>query len=108
MVIGDYSGYSGYRQGVSPHPQSVYSLSVHPQRAASQVRPAVTLEAERDPHLPHQYRVAAKPQVIPPAEATSDAKSSNKKFPQNDDPVSRAFLAVANYRPREHSIDIHV
>ncbi|RZA09856.1 MAG: hypothetical protein EOO68_00345 [Moraxellaceae bacterium] len=97
MVIGDFLGYSTYGQG-----------SVYTQKPATQVRPAVTLEAERDPQTPHQYRVLTKPQVIPPPEATTDAKSASKKSNQNSDPVSRAFLAVADYSPTYHRIDVKV
>ena len=97
MVIGDFLGYSAYGQG------GFYS-----QKPAAQARPAVTLEAERDPQTPHQYRVAVKPHVIPPAEPASDAKSSGKKSPHNNDPVSRVFHAVANYGPTYHRIDIEV
>lgn len=97
MVIADFLGYSTYGQG-----------SVYTQKPQAQVRPAVTLEAERDPHMPHQYRVLAKQQVVPPPEAATDAKSSGKKASQNNDLVSRAFLAVADYRPTYHRIDIDV
>ena len=97
MVIGDFLGYSGYGQS-----------TIYPPQPAPQVRPAVTLEAERDPHTPHQYRVAAQPQVLPPVDAATELKSNDNKTRQNNDPVSRAFLAVANYRPTRHSIDIRV
>jgi len=97
MVIGDFLGYSTYGHG-----------AVYTQKPQSQVRPAVTLEAERDPQTPHQYSVTTKPQVIPPPEAATDVKSSGKKANQNNDPASRAFLAVANYRPTYHRIDIEV
>jgi hypothetical protein len=96
MVVGDYLGYSSY------------GSSAYPQKPAVQTRPAVTLEAERDPYTPHQYRVATAPLVIPPAEAATDIKSSDNKARQNNDPVSRAFLAIANYSPARHSIDIRV
>lgn len=99
MVIGDFLGYSTYGQS-----------SVYAQKPQAQVRPAVTLEAEPDPQVPHQYSVAAKPLVIPPPDAPTDAKSSGKKANQNTDPVSRVFLAVANYelKPTYHRIDIEV
>lgn len=99
MVIGDYLGYSTYGQG-----------SVYTQKPQAQTRPAITLEAERDPQTPHQYRVATKQQIIPPPEAATDTKSSGKKANQNNDPVSRAFIAVANYQiqPTYHRIDVKV
>ena len=71
-------------------------------------RPAITLDAEPDPKTPHQYAVTAKPQVIPPPERPSEAKSAAKKPNQNIDPVSRAFLAVAEYEPTYHRIDVRV
>ncbi len=97
MVIGDFLGYSAYGPGAA------YS-----QRSQVQARPAVTLEAERDPQSPHQYRVAVAPLVIPPAEPTTEAKSGGKRTPQNNDPVSRAFLSVANYQSSRSRIDIKV
>lgn len=97
MVIGDFLGYSTYGQG-----------SVYTQKPQAQPRPAVTLEAERDPQTPHQYRVATRQELIPPPEAVTEAKSSGEKSNRNTDPASRAFLAVANYRPTYHRIDIKV
>jgi hypothetical protein len=97
MVIGDFVGYSTFGQG-----------AVVAQKPHVQVRPAVTLEAERDPQTPHQYRVLVKQPLLPPLEAATDAKSSGKKANQNNDPVSRAFLAVASYRPTYHRIDVEV
>jgi len=97
MVIGDFLGYSSLAQG-----------SVYTQTQPVPVRPAVTLDAEPDPQTPHQYRVMTQPQVIPPPEAATDTKSGGKKANQNNDPVSRAFLAVANYSPSYHYIDIKV
>ncbi len=97
MVIGDFLGYSSYAQG-----------SVYTQRPNAQARPAVTLDAEPDPKTPHQYSVQTKPQVLPPPERPSEAKSVSKKANQNTDPVSRAFLAVENYQPTYHRIDIKV
>lgn len=97
MVIGDFLGYSSYGQG-----------SVYTQKPYAPARPAVTLDAEPDPKTPHQYTVQAKPQVIPPPERPTEAKSSGKRPNQNNDPVSRAFLAVENYQPTYHRIDIKV
>lgn len=95
MVIGDFLGYAA--QG------SVYS-----QRSQVPARPAVTLDAELDPKTPHQYSVQTKPQVIPPPERATEAKSAAKRANQNSDPVSRAFLAVADYQPTYHRIDVKV
>lgn len=98
MVIGDFLGYSTLGQGAA-----------YAQRPQAQVRPAVTLDAEPDPKTPHQYAVNTKPQVIPPPERISEAKYAAKKANQNTDPVSRAFLAVADYQSTTyHRIDVKV
>jgi hypothetical protein len=99
MGIGDFVSYStsGFAQG-----------SVYTQKPLAQQRAAVTLDAEPDPKTPYQYAVQTKPQVIPPPERASEAKSTVKKPNQNNDPVSRAFLAVADYQPVHHRIDIRV
>ena len=97
MVVGDFLGYSTLGQG-----------SAYLQKPGSAVRPAVTLDAEPDPKTPHQYAVNTKPQVIPPPERPSEAKYSAKKPDQNTDPVSRVFLAIENYEPTYHRIDIRV
>lgn len=97
MILGDFSGYSNVGQG-----------SAYLQKSPGFARPAVTLEAEPDPKTPHQYAVNTKPQVIPPPERASEAKYTAKKPNQNIDPVSRAFLAVADYQPTFHRIDIRV
>lgn len=97
MVIGDFLGYSTYGHG-----------SVFTQKPQAQTRSAVTLDAERDPQTPHQYRVLVKPQVIPAPEAPTETKSGGKKTNQNSDPVSRAFQAIADYGPTFHRIDIKV
>ena len=96
MVIGDFLGYSSFGQG-----------SVYAQRQTS-ARPAVTLDAEPDPKTPHQYAVQIKPQVIPLPERPSEAKALSKKANANTDPVSRAFLAVEDYKPAYHRIDVKV
>lgn len=97
MVIGDFLGYGAYGRN-----------AVYTQQSKAQARPAVTLDAQPDPKAPNQYSVQTKPQVIPPPERPSDTKSAGKKANQNTDPVSRAFLAVENYQPRIHRIDIKV
>ena len=97
MVIGDFLGHS-----------SVGQASAYVQRPQMVARPAVTLEAEPDPKTPHQYSVNTKPHVIPPPERPADAKNASKKSNHNTDPVSLAFLAVADYQPVRHSIDIRV
>jgi len=96
MVIGDFLGYSSFGQG------SVYAQRPTP------ARPAVTLDAQPDPKTPHQYAVQTKPQIIPPPERPGEAKAQSKKANQNDDPVSRVFLAVENYQPTYYRIDIKV
>jgi hypothetical protein len=112
MVIGDYLGYSSYAQ--RSYEQASYGQAQRPTPA----RPAVTLDAEPDPKTPNQYivqtpsDVIASPvipsQVIPPPEQATEAASSGSKTHQNTDPVSRAFLAVENYQPTFHRIDISV
>ena len=97
MAISDFTGYSSVVQGAA-----------YWQKPANITRPAVTLEAEPDPKTPHQYAVNAKPQVVPPPEKPSEPKSLIKKPNQNTDPVSQAFLAVADYTPTYHRIDIRV
>lgn len=74
MVISNYLGYSNAGQGPAYWQRTSYG------------RPAVTLEAERDPATPHQYAVNTRPQVIPPPERPSDAKYTAKKPNQNTDP----------------------
>ena len=96
MVIGEYTGYSSMGQG----PANWQSPKI--------ARPAITMDAEPDPKTPHQYAVNNKPQVIPPPERPSEAKGATKKPNQNTDPVSRAFLAIADYEPTYHRIDIRV
>jgi hypothetical protein len=105
MVIGDYLGYSSYGHGS------------YAQRSTP-ARPAITLDAEPDPKAPNQYIVKATvdviaspvipSQVIPPPERATETASSGSKTHQNTDPVSRAFLAVENYQPTFHRIDISV
>jgi hypothetical protein len=98
MVIGDYLGYTTLGHGAA-----------YTQRPPAQARPAVTLEAELDPKTPHQYTVKTKPQVIPPPERADDAKSAGNKPNQNTDPVSKIFLAIADYQPAVyHHIDVTV
>lgn len=97
MVIGDFLGYSSLGLG-----------SVRLQSAHVPERPGVTLEAKVDPQAPHQYSVLEAKPVIPPPEQPTEAKSSSKRANQNTDPVSRAFLSVADYRPTYHRIDIKV
>jgi hypothetical protein len=95
MVIGDFLGYSslGYAQPRSPH----YAE-----------RNAVTLEAKLDPKKPNEYAVQLSPPVIPPPEKTSDPQTAGRRAPQNTDPASRAFTAVANFESRKPLIDIYV
>lgn len=97
MVIGDFLGYSSLGLG-SPL-----------LRNTNHERNAVTLEAKLDPKKPNEYSVQAPAPVIPPPEKISDAKSAGKRAPQNTDPVSRVFNAVADYELRQvHRIDIYI
>ncbi|RYY76798.1 MAG: hypothetical protein EOO52_04685 [Gammaproteobacteria bacterium] len=97
MAISDFTGYSSVLQG-----------NAYWQKPVSITRPAVTLDAEPDPKTPHRYAVNTKPQVIPTPEKPSELKNLLKRPNQNTDPVSRAFLAVADYAPIYHRIDIRV
>lgn len=82
--------------------------SAQVQKLYTTERTTLTLDAKLDPKVPHQYAVAIERELIPPPEPTSNAKSSERKHPQNNDPVSRIFLSIANYEPTYHRIDIKV
>lgn len=97
MVIGDFLGYSSLGLG-SPLTRNQFNSE----------RNAVTLEARLDPKKPNEYAVHTSPPVITPPEKTSDVKNAGKRAPQNTDPASRAFNAVADYETRVHRIDIHI
>ena len=97
MVIGDFLGYSSLGLG-SPLTRN----------HVNNERNAVTLDAKLDPKKPNEYTVHTPPPVIAPPEKSSDVKNAAKRAPQNTDPVSRAFNAVADYEPRMQRIDIHV
>jgi len=97
MAISEFTGYSSVGQGAA-----------YWHKPANITRSAVTLDAEPDPKTPHQYAVNTKPQVIPPPERPSESKNLVKKSNQNTDPVSQAFLAIADYAPTYHRIDIRV
>ena len=97
MAIGDLSGYT--------------SLGLGAVRAQSSLRPErnnVTLDAKLDPQKPNEYSVQVPKPVIAPPEKTSDAKNASKRAPQNTDPVSRIFNAIADSGPRISKIDIYV
>lgn len=98
MVIGDVSAYASLGfGGIRSYPN------------ASNERNNVTLDANIDPKKPNEYSVQVAAPIIPPVEKTSDSKNSGKKAPENTDPVSRAFNAVANYRSTQRSvIDVYV
>jgi hypothetical protein len=97
MVIGDYLGYSSLGYGV-------LRTRINPTE-----RDAVTLEAKLDPKKPNEYSVQPTPTLIPPPEKTSDTKNTGKRVPQNTDPVSRIFNAVADSTSiRKPIIDIYV
>lgn len=97
MIRGDFSGYSSLGLG------SAYT----PKPLATE-RAALTLDAKLDPKAPHQYSVSVARDLIQPPERTSDAKSNERKPYQNNDPVSRVFLSIADYQPTRHRIDIDV
>ena len=97
MVIGDISGYSSLGLG-----------SLRPQKPNVEERAPVTLDARLDPRAPNEYAVGPFPTIIPPPERPGDAKSAEKRTSQSNDPVSRAFLSVANYSPTIHRIDLEV
>ena len=97
MVNGELPGYAAWGQNSAPV-----------QKLKTTERTTLTLDAKLDPKVPHQYSVAIGREVIPPPERASDAKSSERKHPQNNDPVSRVFLSIAYYTPTYHRIDIEV
>lgn len=97
MVIGDSLGYSSLGLGGALSRNNFQSE-----------RSNLTFEAKLDPRKPNEYSVHSLPVPITPPEKTSDAKTASKRFPQNLDPVSRAFNAVADYDTRAHRIDIRV
>lgn len=75
-------------------------------RNANAERNAIVLEAKLDPKKPNEYSVQTPAPVIPPPEKSSDVKQAGKRIPQNNDPVSRVFNAIADYEPRRlHRID---
>jgi len=95
MVIGDFVGYSSlgsaYTRGVS-----------------TPARPAVTLEAKRDPESSHEYSVQLLPAVAESGEEQARLEEFMKKSQQNRDPVSQAFMGVADYKPAKYKIDVFV
>lgn len=97
MVIGDFLGYSSLGFG-SPLTRNHFNNE----------RNAVTLDAKLDPKKPNEYTVQTPAPVITPPEKSSDVKNAGKRLPQNTDPVSRAFNAVADYETQVHRIDIRV
>jgi len=97
MVIGNFLGYSSLGLG-SPLTRNHFNNE----------RNAVTLDAKLDPKKPNEYVVQTPAPVITPPEKSSDVKNAAKRTPQNTDPVSRAFNAVADYETPPHRIDIRV
>lgn len=100
MVIGDYLGYSSLGYGV-------FSTQIN-SRERNAERNAVTLDAKLDPEKSNAYSVQTHSPLIVPPEKTSDAKNAGKRAPQNTDPVSRIFNAVADSTPRKPIIDVYV
>lgn len=99
MVIGDYLGYSSLGYGL-------LRTQINPKE-----RDTVILEAKLDPKKPNEYSVQTTPNtpLIPPPEKTSEAKNTGKRAPQNTDPVSRIFHAVADSSTAQKPIiDIYV
>jgi hypothetical protein len=99
MVIGDYLGYSSLGYGL-------LRTQINPKE-----RDTVILDAKLDPKKPNEYSVQTtlNSPLIPPPEKTGEAKSSSKRAPQNTDPVSRIFNAVADSTSiRKSIIDIFV
>jgi hypothetical protein len=97
MVIGDFVGYSSLGLGGN-------FSRINPNNERNQV----TLDAKLDPKKPNEYAVHVPLPAIAAPEKSSDIKSAGKRFPQNDDPVSRAFQAVEDYQSRPSKIDIYV
>jgi len=97
MVIGDFLGYSSLGFGGLPQ-----------QRPSVQERPSVTLDAQIDPKVPNEYAVPLTPKIIPPPERPSEVIVPDKRTSRSNDPVSRAFLTVANYQPIVNKINITV
>jgi len=95
MVIGDYLGYSSLGYGV-----------LRPGPALE--KNSVTLDAKLNPQKPNEYSVQITPPRITPPEKSSEAKNTGKRAPQNTDPVSQVFNAIANSSSRAHKIDIYV
>jgi hypothetical protein len=71
-------------------------------------RNTVTLEAKLDPKKPNEYSVQTPTPSIVAPEQVSDNKNAAKRAPQNTDPVSRAFNAVADYESFTHRVDVRV
>lgn len=97
MALGNLAGYSSLGLGGN-------FSRINPQGERSQV----TLDAKLDPKKTNEYSVQISPPVITPPEKISEVKNASKRYPSNDDPVSRAFNAVADYEPRRRNIDIYV
>lgn len=95
MAIGDLPAYS-VMNGVQWH------------KPLNTERSPVTLDATVDPKKPNEYSVRMAPPVIRPPEKTSDIKYTAKRPPQNTDPVSNAFNAIADYGTRTYRIDVYV
>lgn len=97
MVIGDFVGYSSLGLGAN-------FSRINPNNERNQV----TLDAKLDPKKPNEYAVQLPAPVISAPEKSSDIKETNKRFPKNDDPVSRIFHAVEDYQTRPSKIDIYI
>ena len=96
MVVGEFLGYSSLGG-------AAYKRSTH-----SPVRNAITLDAKRDPQTPNQYSVHIAPDVVIPPQKAANTQPPEKRLHQNNDPVSRVFIGVANFAQTIHKIDIKV
>lgn len=94
MVIGNLLGYSSVG--------SAYTRT-------APLREAITLEAKLNPQSPNEYSVQLPAEIFKLKDERADAEYSASAKPyQNRDPASRAFLAVADFKPAQHNIDIFV
>jgi len=101
MSISGFVGYSSLGLGAN-------FSRINANNNTNTERSQLTLDAKLDPKKPNEYAVQLPSPVIPSPEKVSDVKNTSKRFPQNDDPISRIFYAVEDYQPRRSKIDIYV
>lgn len=114
MVISNTLNYSSLGLG-----------SVHGRGTAAPARQTLTLDAKLNPQAPHEYSVPLTTAADKPKEEqkeqyqkeqfqkaqyteTRKIETSPKTANQNTDPVSRAFLSVADVKPAIYKIDTFV